>query len=127
MKLRAAVVALCVCITACGEETQVPVAATPACSAGATIAVATTGGAQDFSALDPAQCPPIVPEELDGVNPRAPLVMPASVIEGKAFYVLALLDVVADARLAVSTWPTLATLAAAHTQTMQAAVTGCNG
>jgi hypothetical protein len=127
MKLRAAMVVVFACFTACGERYEPPKGAAPGCSGDVRITVVTTGDAQDFSALAPAQCPPVVPEDLHGANPRAPLLMPNSVIEGKAFYVLTLLDVVADARVAVSNWPALAKLAAERTLAMQAAVNDCNG
>ena len=123
MKRLAAVVAACICITACGESQQTSVAAVPACP----VEAISTGDLPDFSSLDPAQCPQIVPEDLYGASPRAPLVTSGSAIEDKSFYVLTLLDAVADARAAVSTWPALATLAAEHAQMMQSAVRDCNG
>src|SRR5690349_12429896 len=108
MKLRAAMVLLFAGIAACGERVEAPAGAARACSGGDTIAVATPGSAQDFSALDPARCPAIVPENLHGAQPTAPLVATDSAIEAKAFYVLTLLEVVSDARIAVSNWPALA-------------------
>lgn len=126
MKLRAALVVLFACFTACGESTTTSAGAAAACSADATTAIATTGDPQDFPALDPARCPAVVPEDLHGAHPMAPRVTPDSVVEQKAFYVLALLEVVADARAAVSTWPALATLTAERAQVMQAAANDCN-
>jgi len=80
----------------------------------------------DFSALVPANCPVPVAEDFHGADPRAPLATTASIIERKAFYVLALLDVGGDTRTAVLTWPALATLAADHVQRLQAALGDCD-
>jgi hypothetical protein len=113
MKLRVAVVGLAACLSACGESHET-VAGPRQCPADTPVAVANIAAPQDFSALDPARCPPILPEQLHGARPTAPLVQPASTIEGKNFYVLALLDSVADARAAVTAWPALAALAAEH-------------
>src|SRR5436190_18900522 len=125
MKLRAAVVVVFACITACGESNDTTTRRAPACAADVTIAVVATG--EDFSALDPARCPAAVPEDFHGANPGAPLLAPESAIEGKAFYVLALLDEVSDASAAISNWPALAMLAAERMQMVQAAANDCNG
>src|SRR5438045_848512 len=116
MKLRATMVLVFAGVAACGESYEAPAGAPRSCSGGDPIAVATPASAQDFSALDPARCPAVVPENLRGAQPSVPLLMPDSAIEAKAFYVLTLLDVVSGARIAVSNWPALATLAAERTQ-----------
>jgi len=126
MKLRAALVVLCTCVAACGESHTTTAGVAPACATAATVTITPTGAPQDFSALDPVRCPAVVPEDRRGANPRAPYVMSDSFIEEKAFYVLALLEVVADARAALSTWPALATLAAERQQALQTAVSSCN-
>jgi hypothetical protein len=126
MKLRAVVMLVFTCFTACGEHHEATLGAASACSGDATITVARSAVTQDFSALDPARCAPVMPEDLHGARPSAPLIRSASAIEGKAFYVLTLLDVVPDARAAVSTWPALATLAVERTQALRTAVRDCN-
>jgi hypothetical protein len=127
MKLRAALFLVFAGVLGCGEGSETSAGGTPPCSAVAGIAIPTPASTQDFSALDPARCPEIVPEDLHGANPTAPLVMAHSQIETKAFYVLTLLDVVATARTAVAIWPALAALADEHMQTLQSAVNDCNG
>jgi hypothetical protein len=75
----------------------------------------------DFSALDPANCPPAAVEDLHGFEPDAALATSGSLAQDKAFYILTLLD----QEPSVTSDATLSSLASARAQALSQALATC--
>ncbi len=121
--MRRSAILLALALVACGESSD----DAPSGSGGDSGVADAPADAPDFSALDPALCPPATPEDFLGFDSTVTLAASASTQQDKSFYLLTLIDTTSAARAAVVADATLSALATQRAQALSDAKQTCAG